>query len=116
MARKTHELALCGVLCALAVAFLCGLPLAVPAISVLQSLFNGSILFMILGAITVFTQWKRIHTTAARKLLSIVTFPAFMFTYLPITVAAFFRKVESLPIRHGVKMAPLSPSRKMTID
>ena len=39
-----------------------------------------------------------------------------MFTYLPITVAAFFRKVEWLPIRHGVKMAPLSPSRKMTID
>ena len=101
---------------ALAVAFLRGLPLAVPAISVLQSLFNGSVLFIILGAITVFTQWKRIHTTAARKLLSIVTFPAFMFTYLPITVAAFFRKVEWLPIRHGVKMAPLSPSRKMTID
>ena len=101
---------------ALAVAFLRGLPLAIPAISVLQSLFNGSVLFIILGAITVFTQWKRIHTTAARKLLSIVTFPAFMFTYLPITVAAFFRKVEWLPIRHGVKMVPLSPSRKMTID
>ena len=52
------------------------------------------------GAITTATQWKRIHTSAWKKILYTLTFPIFMATYVPITILALFRKVEWKPIKH----------------
>ena len=46
----------------------------------------------LVGALTTATQWKNIHTTSAKKIAYIFTFPLFMFTYIPITIVAFFRK------------------------
>lgn len=55
----------------------------------------------VIGAITTATEWKNIYTTTAKKILYAFTFPIFMLTYVPITVAALFAKVEWKPIVHS---------------
>ncbi len=54
-----------------------------------------------IGALTTVTEWKNIYTTTAKKILYMFTFPVFMATYIPITVAALFKKVEWKPIVHS---------------
>lgn len=82
-----------------------GTGLGIATFSVIQSLVNGSLLILVLGFITTLTQWKHIHTTTGKKLLYTLTFPIFMFTYLPITAVALFRKVEWKPISHNVRVS-----------
>jgi len=55
------------------------------------------------GSITVITEWKQIHCGTLKKVLYTFTFPIFMFTYLPIAVAAIFqyKKVTWKPIQHS---------------
>lgn len=67
----------------------------------------GSILatLLVLGGITTATEWHRIHATTAQKLVYTLTFPLFMLTYLPISLAALFMKVEWKPIHHSVRLA-----------
>ena len=69
----------------------------------------GSILatLLVLGGITTVTEWHRIHATTAQKLVYTLTFPLFMLTYLPISLAALFMKVEWKPIRHSVNLTSL---------
>ena len=55
-----------------------------------------------IGAITVATQWKKIYCSNFQKILYTFTFPIFMYTYLPISIAAFFVKVEWKAITHNV--------------
>jgi hypothetical protein len=43
-----------------------------------------------------------IYAKASRKILYMFSFPIFMFTYIPIAVAAMFLKVEWKPIRHNI--------------
>lgn len=68
--------------------------------SILQTLGNTYLLLWTLGAITTVTEWKKIHTSAIKKILYTFTFPLFMLTYIPINVQAFFKKVEWSPIVH----------------
>ncbi len=56
--------------------------------------------FFLYGLITVLSEWRSIRTTALRKLAFLPLFPLFMLTYIPITVAALFQKVEWKPIAH----------------
>ena len=67
----------------------------------------GSILatLLVLGGITTATEWHRIHATTAQKLAYTLTFPLFMLTYLPISLAALFMKVEWKPIHHSVRLS-----------
>ena len=67
----------------------------------------GSILatLLVLGIITTATEWRRIHAPAGKKLLYTLTFPLFMLTYLPISLAALFMKVEWKPIHHSVRLS-----------
>lgn len=58
--------------------------------------------FFAFGTVTCITEWKKIHTTPIRKILSLFTFPLFMATYFPIAIVALFRKVEWKPIKHSV--------------
>ena len=69
----------------------------------------GSILatLLVLGGITVATEWKRIHAPAWKKIAYTLTFPLFMLTYLPISMAALFMKVEWKPIHHSVNLSSL---------
>ena len=68
--------------------------------SLLKSAVTGYLTMFLLGAVTTATEWRQIHSTAGKKILYLFTFPLFMFTYIPISVAALFRKVEWLPIVH----------------
>lgn len=54
-----------------------------------------------LGAWTLFTEWKQIRASVGKKLISIVTFPVFMFSFAPIAFVALASKVEWKPIEHS---------------
>ena len=59
--------------------------------------YRGMFLY---GLITVLSEWRAIRATPLQKLGYLALFPIFMMTYIPITVAALFQKVEWKPIRH----------------
>lgn len=58
-----------------------------------------------LGLLTVLMEWKRIRATTAEKIKSIFTLPLFLFTYVPITINAVFKKCEWEPIAHTVAIS-----------
>lgn len=66
-------------------------------------LFNMYLTLFAIGAITTVTEWKQIHTSKIKKIFHTFTFPLFMFTYIPISFAALFMKVEWKPIEHKIK-------------
>jgi len=57
--------------------------------------------FALMGGITVITEWKRIYVPGWKKVMSVCTFPLFMLTYLPISIAAIFARVTWKPVRHS---------------
>lgn len=67
-------------------------PLVV-ALSLLETCFNAYLLLFVLGAITTVSEWRHIHTTTFKKIL-------YMFTYIPISTVALFKKVEWKQIEH----------------
>ena len=71
----------------------------------LVSFIPAYFLLLLVGTITTVTQWRHIHTSAAKKVLYTFTFPLFMLTYIPICVAAVFSKVEWKPIEHKVAVS-----------
>lgn len=79
------------------------LPIVISAL--LSSFVPAYSSLFIVGAITTITQWQHIHTSTARKILFTLTFPLFMFTYVPICIASVFGKVEWKPIEHKVTVS-----------
>lgn len=65
-----------------------------------ETLLGAYILLFFIGSITTISEWKQIHCKASYKILYLFTFPLFMFTYIPISFVALFRRVEWTPIRH----------------
>lgn len=61
---------------------------------------NMYLVFLLFGACTLITEWKKILCAGWKKVLHLFLFPFFMFTYLPIALAALFKKVEWKPIYH----------------
>lgn len=61
--------------------------------------FTYSAMF-VMGGVTTITEWKRIHSSAWKKIFYLFTFPIFMFTYIPISIVALFKKVKWEPIEH----------------
>ena len=61
--------------------------------------------FFILGLLTTVTERKHIHCPSKlRVFTNLFTFPLFMFTYIPLTVAALFLKVDWVPTPHEVSV------------
>ena len=75
-----------------------------------QMLLSMYLTLFVIGAITTVTERRHIHTGRARRVLYALTFPLFMFTYLPISLAALFSKGEWKPIEHRVSAASLRGS------
>ena len=69
-------------------------------ILLLRSVLLGYLGLYLIGLITVLTQWKKIHCSPCRKLLSTLGFPVFMLMAVPIGLAALVQKVEWQPISH----------------
>lgn len=55
------------------------------------------------GLVTTITEWRQIHCAGHKKILYLFTFPVFMFTYVPIAIAALFKHVTWEPIAHTVQ-------------
>lgn len=70
------------------------------AISFGQSSLNIYLTFLFIGVLTLISEWKKIHAPASKKLKYLPLFPVFMFTYIPISIAAMFVNVEWKQIRH----------------
>ncbi len=68
--------------------------------SLWESMLKAYFMFFMIGMVTTITEWKWIYCPAVKKILYAFTFPIFMFTYVPITIAALFKKVEWKPIEH----------------
>ncbi|MBO5317011.1 MAG: glycosyltransferase family 2 protein [Oscillospiraceae bacterium] len=57
---------------------------------------------VLMAALTLALEWDRIRATKKEKIVSMLTFPFFMMTWLPITLAAPFQKFGWPPIYHTV--------------
>ena len=81
-----------------------GLALKMDVSAIIKSLavtcLNAYLLLFIIASITVATEWKQIHCKPRFKIAYLLTFPIFIFTYIPIALAALFGKVEWKPIIH----------------
>ena len=66
------------------------------------ALLSMYLMLFAIGLITTITEWHKINASISRKVLSVFTFPIFMFTYIPVSFAALFVKVEWKPIHHTV--------------
>jgi len=73
-------------------------------LSSLSSFGNMCLTMFIVGAITTVTEWKRIQCSSAKKIFYAFTFPFFMLTYIPVSFAAVFSKVQWSPIEHTVSV------------
>ena len=59
--------------------------------------------FFLLALITTVSERSHIHAKKRwRVVTNLFTFPIFMMTYVPITVAALFKKVEWIPTKHDI--------------
>lgn len=61
--------------------------------------------FFVMGLSTTITEWKHIHCPQKWRIFTnLFTFPLFMFTYVPLTVAALLLKVDWVPTPHDVSV------------
>ncbi len=70
--------------------------------SILMSGFNSYAVLYGLGLVTTISEWKSINSTAFKKIIYTFSFPIFIFTYIPISIVALFRKIEWKPITHSI--------------
>ena len=77
--------------------------LAMCIASLVITFLSMYVTFFILGVITTLSERKHIHAKKQWRIISnLFTFPLFMMTYIPITVAALFKKVEWVPTKHDI--------------
>ena len=86
-----------------------GLPFSSLLLHLLGVLVPMYFLLVFLGAVPCITEWKHIHTSTAKKILAIFTFPLFPITFLPIAISSLFGKVVWKPIKHTVTMDGRKP-------
>ena len=88
---------------AIIVSVLMGNPIIPLLLGALKLIVGAYILLIIMaGIFTTITEWNKINCSAFKKILYLLTFPLFMFTYIPITIAAMFKKVEWKHIDHDI--------------
>lgn len=68
--------------------------------SLFLSLSGFYCVFFFMGLLTIVTEWKKINCANWQKIVYTFTFPLFMFTYVPISIIALFKKVKWDPIAH----------------
>lgn len=87
--------------------FVCPAQFMSVLISVLMAICSAYVFFFFVGLVSGITEWNNMGTTKGKKFLSLLTFPAFMYTYLPIVAATLVSpKVEWKQIKHHAKNAP----------
>lgn len=74
----------------------------IAAIALFMTFFNFYAVLFLFGMITTITEWNNINCSAGKKIKYMFTFPIFIFTYIPISICAIFRKIEWKPINHSI--------------
>lgn len=69
-------------------------------VSLCQWIAGAYLMIFMIGLVTTLTENKRIHTSRWKKFKYLFTFPIFLFTYAPISIAAIFKNVQWEPTRH----------------
>lgn len=80
----------------------------IAVLSIGQTLWNMYLVLFIIGLITTITEWKHINTEWSKKILYVITFPFFMFTYIPISFVAIFANTTWQPIKHTYSVKKLA--------
>lgn len=71
--------------------------------SLIMTFASMYVVFFILAVITTISEREHIHAKKKWRIFTnLFTFPIFMMTYVPITVAALFKKVEWVPTKHDI--------------
>lgn len=60
---------------------------------------------VLIGIMTLLSQWHQIPATTGKKLLSLVSFPLHVLSYIPIALTALFRKFSWPPIEHTAALS-----------
>jgi len=71
-------------------------------IALFMTFFNFYMILLFFAAITTYTEWYKINAPKKKKIKYIFTFPLFIFTYIPLSIAAIFKKIEWKPIDHNI--------------
>lgn len=81
---------------------LSGMGLLPALISLGKALLSMYLMLFAISLITTITEWKKIDASALRKVLSVFTFPLFMFTYIPIQLCGTVYQggMEAYPSQH----------------
>ena len=82
--------------------------------SILRLVGSAVAAVFLVGAIAVITDWKRIRMTTFKKILSMLYFPFYMATYVPIAVAALFIRSEWKHIPHDASVEKLKEEGENT--
>lgn len=64
------------------------------------ALVNTYLVMFLYGLLTILMEWRRIPVRPFKRLQYLPLFPIFIFSYIPISLAALFMRVEWKPIRH----------------
>ena len=73
--------------------------------SIIFTLWYMYLTFFMMGLTTTITEIKHIHCPQKWRIVTnLFTFPLFMFTYIPLAVAALFLKVDWVPTPHDVSV------------
>ena len=96
---NTTILALCGL-----GVLSTGIAMASAASSLFFCLFNYYMLMFVFGVITTYSEWDEIRASKAFKIRNMFTFPLFMMTYIPISIAALVKKASWKPIAHTISV------------
>ncbi|MDY2777005.1 MAG: glycosyltransferase family 2 protein [Collinsella sp.] len=73
--------------------------------SIVMTLGYMYLTFFVMGLFTTVTERSHIHCPSTWRIVAnLFTFPLFMFTYIPLTVAALFLKVDWVPTPHDVSV------------
>ncbi len=68
-------------------------------------LFTAFLGTFLMGGMTLLSAWDRIRATPGQKIMSLLAFPCYMLSYIPVAVTAIFRKFHWPPIEHTVAVS-----------
>lgn len=69
-----------------------------------ETVRNAYLVLLAVGGIALISEWSHIRCKGYKKILYLFTFPIFMFTYIPISLVALFKKIEWKPIDHNISI------------
>ena len=81
-----------------------GVMVASSVSSICFCLMNYLVFMFMFGVLTTFVEWDSIHSTTAKKIRYMFTFPFFMLTYVPIARVALVKKCNWKPIKHSINV------------